>query len=310
MLQHGLHKARRFLALLFAAALIAMALGGSFRPVRSVSSNDFYGMHVGFDAYPPKAIPVLNDLGVRWVRVWTNMDWDNRTIPQSFNLARDLKDAGFKVIMVFHQRRVPTDSEVRDYFDWVQTVPGLSETIDVWEILNELNLSQYWEGTAEQYVNNVLKPAWDSLHRNGELVLGGSFTAYQNDGNRRLGTTVTENYIRAGYLDYVDYAGSHPYTRTVTELRQHLDRVKSLFGAKPIMITEWNFKAQANHDRWAAMLNEVRDYVSQRAVTACYYRLLETEKEGGWPGVVSSNPDEASYRPVEPFYSLYKSWPK
>lgn len=310
MFEHGLHRARRLIALMVSAALIVVALGGSFSPVKAVGNNDFYGMHVGFDAYPPKAVPVLNDLGVKWVRVWTNMDWGNRTIPQSFNLARDFKAAGFKVIMVFHQPRVPTYAEVRSYFDWAQTVPGLSEAIDVWEILNELNLPKYWEGTAEQYVNEVLKAAWDSLHSNGELVLGGSFTAYQNDGNRRLGTAVTRAYLRAGYLNYVDYAGSHPYTKTVRELRQHLDATKSLFGSKPLMITEWNFKAQPDPDLWAAMLNEVRDYLSQQAVTACYYRLLSTTKEGGWPGVVSSNPDEPSYRPVEPFYSLYKSWPK
>jgi hypothetical protein len=307
MLKQGL-KAFRFGALFMAAAWLIVMVSLLSNPVKAVSNDNFYGMHVGYDAYPPKSVPALKDLNVTWTRVWTNMDWDDRTVPQSFELARDLKAAGFKVIMVFHQPRVPTYQEARNYFDWAQTVPGMQETIDVWEILNELNLPKYWEGTAEQYVNQVLKAAWDSLHPNGELILGGAFTAYQNRGNTRLGTAVTEAYIQAGYLNYVDYAGSHPYTKTVKELRQHLDTVKSLFGSTPIILSEWNFKTQADWNQWARMLDEVQPYIAERVSIACYYRLLRLPTEGGWPGIFASDPNLDRYIPVEPFYSLYKSW--
>jgi len=268
---------------------------------------EFYGMHIGNDTEVERALPVLRDLGVRWTRVWVDVDWQQKAEPPAFQAARDLKAAGFKVIMVFNQAKVPADEQVKAYFDWVQTVPGLPEAVDIWEILNELNLPRYWQGTAEEYVNQVLRPAWEALHPSGELILGGSFTAYQRQ-NRRLGTNVTHDYLAAGYLNYVDYAGSHPYTKTVREMKQHITEVKKLYGSTPIILSEWNFKQQPEMDTWAAMLDEVRPYLRDRVVTACYYRLLGFDQEGGWPGIVAASKN--SYTPVEPFYSLYRSWPK
>lgn len=304
----GFRQAWRWFVLFILSACITLSLALYPFSGGTVGSNDFYGMHVGYDAYPPKAIPVLNDLDVKWVRAWVNVDWGDRNNPDSFQNAKDYKAAGFKVIMVFNQPRVPSYQEVKDYFDWVQTVPGMTEAIDVWEILNELNLPEYWQGTADQYVNQVLKPAWDSLHPKGESVLGGSFTAYQNSGNTKLGTKVTKNYLEAGYLDYVDYGGSHPYTEKVSEMKKHLGEVKKLYGSTPIILSEWNFKQQNDYDRWVSMLNEVRPFVEQRVSTACYYRILDIEDQGGWPGVVTSNSEQPSYVPVEPFYSMYKNW--
>jgi hypothetical protein len=280
----------------------------NFQPsAPTAAPQEFYGMHIGNDTNVARAIPVLQDLGVRWTRLWVDVDWNQRNVHPAFQKARDLKAAGFKVIMVFNQAKVPAYSTVKDYFDWVQTLPDLSEAVDVWEILNELNLSRYWAGTADQYVKNVLKAAWDSLHPTGELVLGGSFTAYQRQ-NRYLGTEVTRDYIRAGYLNYIDYAGSHPYTKTVREMEEHLAALQKHYGSKPMILSEWNFKQQPQHQSWAAMLKEVRPFVSDRVVTACYYRLVGFDQEGGWPGIVEQS--KSSYTPVEPFYSLYKSWPK
>lgn len=295
------------IGLLSVWAVIAVDLNPT--AVRAVGPNDFYGMHVGFDAYPPKAIPVLKDLGVKWVRVWTNVDWSQQEETDSFQLARDLKEAGFKVVMCFQQDQVPTYKAVKAYFDWAQTVDGMKAAVDVWEILNELNVKKYWSGTATDYVSRVLKPAWDSLHPQGEQVLGGAFTAYQDGGNTKLGTSFSQDYVEAGYLDYVDYVGSHPYTETIPELKTHLQQVKAIYGSKPILATEWNFKPQSNDETWKAMLDEVRPYLAEQVDVAFYYRLLAS-RDGLWPGVVRSESDSASYPPVEPFYTMYKAWTK
>lgn len=305
MLQKSFKRVISFLMMVILSACASTVFDLNQNAVKAVGDDNFYGMHIGTDTSIPKAIPVLNDLGVKWTRVWMNVDWGKRSKPKSFQMAKDLKAAGFKVIMVFNQSRVPSYKAVKEYFDWVQTVPGMKEAVDVWEILNELNLPKYWSGTPDEYVNQVLKPAWDSLHPQGEQVLGGSFTAWQN---RRWGTSITKKYVNAGYLNYVDYAGSHPYTKTAGEMKTHINAVKKLYGSKPIMLTEWNFKQKSSNKTWAEMLNQVRSYMDDRVVTACYYRLIGFESEGGWPGIVSST--RKGYVPVEPFYSMYKKWPK
>jgi len=306
----GIGNALGLLGILTPMVWASAAFAAQLSQTQAIGPDEFYGMHVGFDAYPPKAIPALNDLGVKWVRVWTNVDWGKKAETDSFQMARDFKEAGFKVVMVFQQSKVPTYEVVKDYFDWAQAAPGMKQSIDVWEILNELNVKKYWSGTYPgQYVNNVLKPAWDSLHPQGEKVLGGAFTAYQDGGNTKLGTSFSQAYVEAGYLNYVDYVGSHPYTKTIPELKTHLQEVKEIYGDKPILVTEWNFKPQSDEETWTAMLDEVRPYLQERVDAAFYYRLLAS-RDGLWPGVVSSESNSDSYRPVEPFYSMYKGWTK
>lgn len=303
--QQGWQRLWSFVLVFMVTACSSAGLHWPQQPIRPAA--EFYGMHIGNDTEIEPAVPILRELGVRWTRVWVDVDWQQKVESPAFQTARDLKAAGFQVIMVFNQARVPTYEQVTAYFEWAQTVPGLAEAVDVWEILNELNLPRYWQGTAEEYVNQVLRPAWDALHPSGELILGGSFTAYQRQ-NRRLGTNATRNYLAAGYLNYVDYAGSHPYTKTVREMKQHFAEIQKLYGSKPIILSEWNFKQQPQEDKWAAMLDAARSYLRDRVVTACYYRFIGFDQEGGWPGIVAANKN--SYTPVEPFYSLYRSWPK
>lgn len=268
------------------------------------SGSDFYCMS---SVHSTDQIPVLKELGVRWVRVWIDVDWNSRVPPWQFNLVRNLKSAGFKTIVLFHNPNVPAYSQVKNYFDWALS-QGMAPYIDVWEIINELNIvPKYWTGTPGQYVLNILKPAWYSLNPAGEKVLGGSFTAWQlkPDGTYNWGTWVTQQYIAAGYLTYVDYGGSHPYTRDVPTMYSHMDEVKALYGNKPIIMSEYNLKGQPDYDTWRRNLDTLRPYLQQTTAVGCYYRLEQTAKEKGWPGVVTE-----LNQPVEPFFSMYKSWPK
>ncbi|MCF2970784.1 glycoside hydrolase family protein [Synechococcus sp. Nb3U1] len=294
------------------AASIIFACSGSMTGISSkmfVRLDPFYGVEVGNDANASEIISVLQDLKISTVRLWANVNWNERREPSSgvFDRARRLKQAGFKVIVLFQNREVPSSAtEVKAYFDWVQTLPGIRESIDIWEILNELEGRKYWLGTGRQYVQLVLKPAWESLHSQREKVLGGSFSAWQETG---WNTNITQEYLTAGYLNYVDYAGSHPYTFTVEQMKWHLNQVKQLYGSKPIIITEWNFlpQARADHGRdyqkWRQMLDEVLPYVKGQVLTICYFRLHHLHSEGGWPGLI-----DYENRPVNPFYEMYRSW--
>lgn len=300
------HRKRlRFILTSCLCACLVLVFSTAQLPTAFSANRNFYGMHIGNDTDVAKAIPVLKDLGVQWTRVWVDTDWSLQE-HSAFEKAKALKAAGFNTIVEFNQAKVPTPEQVKAYFDWAQTVPGLSEAIDVWEILNELNVPRYWRGNPQEYVNNVLKPAWDSLHPRGEKVLGAAFTAWQNGD---WGTGITQRYVEAGYLNYVDYAGTHPYTNTVKQLREYMKAIAKVYGSKPMIISEWNFKAQKNPKAWAKLLDQARPILQDRVFTACYYRFIGFNKEGGWPGIVSKN-KQGNYTAKQPFYDLYKRWPK
>jgi len=304
MLTHR-RKRFRFIATACLWACLVLVFSTAQLPAAFSANRNFYGMHIGNDTDVAKAIPVLKDLGVQWTRLWVDTDWSPQEHP-AFQKAKTLKAAGFNTIVEFNQAKVPTPEQVKAYFDWAQTVPGLPEAIDVWEVLNELNIPRYWRGDAQEYVNNVLKPAWNSLHPRGEKVLGGAFTAWQNSD---WGTGITERYVKAGYLNYVDYAGTHPYTNTVKQLREYMKAIAKVYGSKPMIISEWNFKAQKNPKAWAKLLDQARPILQDRVFTACYYRFIGFNKEGGWPGIVRKT-KQGNYTPKQPFYDLYKRWPK
>ena len=280
----------------------------------SAATPSFYGMHCGGDTDVEKAVPFLRDMGVKWVRLWYDVfDWSDptkNTTGGAFQKAIDFKKQGFNVIVEFNQHdtqnKVPTYQQVKAFFDWAQSVPEVKDSIDVWEILNELNLSKYWEGTPEQYVDQVLKASWDSLHPNGEKVLGGSWTAWQNN---TYGTEITAQYINAGYLNYCDYAGFHPYTDNLSNMQKVMTQAITLFNGKPIIITEWNFKQMSNHSNWAASLSSARAWLYGKVHYAMYYRFLGMSGEGGWPGVVQADA-QGNYGAAPVFYDMFRNWPK
>lgn len=268
------------------------------------------GVHAGSDTNVHKAIEPLRALGVRWVRLWADVDWEQPAEHSSFQQARDFHAAGFRVILELscHETKKLSDpAAVRAWCDWVLTVPGMKEAVDIWEIGNEINVERYWPGTPEQYVELLLQPAWESFHPQGEKVLGSSFTVYQE--NNKLSTARTARAVAAGYLDYCDYAGLHPYTHTPREAEIFMREIETLYGRKPIIITEWNLKQSkdpAQRGAWAqrrAMQEEAWGSLRERADVICYYRLLESEREGGWPGLLKKD-----YTPQRPFYEMFLGW--
>jgi len=156
-------------------------------------------------------------------------------------------------------------------------------------------------------VNLALKPAWKVFHKkNKEKVLGTSFTGTQKtDG----GTEITEACIKAGYLKYCDYAGLHTYMKSVADSKRFIDNMLAVYKDKPTLVTEWNMKhGYANSkdpEKWAQDLTEVFLYMASKPTikAACFYRLLETPNERGWPGLIKPT---GIKQPV--FYEMYKNW--
>ena len=268
--------------------------GGSSTPSGQPSSGYFDGVFVGGED-PNKIIPILRNLGAKGVRLWGSIaDWNGRTEHSSFDRARAYHAAGFKVTLLLHNSKViPTYAQAKAYFQWAASRPGMKEAVDRWEIQNEPNLSQYWTGTLKQYVDNVLKAAWDAFHPLGEKVVGAGLTASRSD-NQKLKD--------AGYLNYVDYANVHPYDSGASGQRQTITDIKAMFAGKPLTITEWNLQTSGT-DTWAAKLNENHPFVMANVDSAFYFPLVIYNSPAGAAGLINT-----SLAKHQPFYDMFKAW--
>jgi len=95
-MRHAVRRSRAVSVLLLAAA------ASSILPAEP--EGGFLGMHCGNDTSVAEAVPVLKDLGVRWVRLWADLRWDEQKETKTFSMAREFKAAGFKVIRHYRRR--------------------------------------------------------------------------------------------------------------------------------------------------------------------------------------------------------------
>lgn len=313
---------------LLRATVVSLVTVFAVGKTMAAGTEKFYGLSFSYNENASNADFTMNEAGVKTVRIFASWDWSDRSGVENhgedvFTKARVLKKAGYDVIMLFdNPHSASTDktgkpgsactyANVYSFFKWAKNYRGVSgnevpmkEVIDYWEILNELNLPQYWSGNASTYVSKVLKGAYDALKADGddENVIGGSFTLYQNSWG---GTGVTKAYMDAGYLNYCDYAGCHPYGTSVSEQINFVNDSKKLYAGKPVIITEWGFKPGPSDSTLKSRLDEARTLLREKVSIVCFYRLTATSS---YPGIVTySSP---SYIARAPFYEMYKSWPK
>jgi len=322
------------------SALAVVAERGRPSRTSGPQADDFYGVMFSYPENVTNADPRLQELGVRQARLWMNIkDWntpENNTGGAKYDAqydaalrqALELHQRGYKVIFHMNSERgvVPSYDQARGVFAWLLAKPGLREAVDVWEIFNELNNKQYYNlaysttvsmrEQADAYVQGPLRAAWDVFHVGaGEPVLGGSWTLFQQSADYSptgaATLALTRAYVDAGYLEYVDYAGIHPYENTTEASKRFMAEALELFGSKPVMITEWGLKPArfggrriTNIAGYTAAMSEMRSFLHGRVCTAAYYRFTPGN---GWPGLVGFGP---SYTPVQPAYDTYASWPR
>ncbi len=322
----------RAIGVLLASAIAAAALTEWVAPDREVAGDDsFYGMVVGPNVDVERAIPKLGALGVNTVRLRMDVkDW-GRPGANTGALAYDgaleqapaLDKQGFRVVLQVNSEggAMPSYGSAKALFEWLLSRPGAT-AVDVVEVLGPVtdqaaNADAFSTGLtraqqAQRYVDGPLKAAWDVVHReHRKKVLGGAFTPWQqasdrsNAGAWTLG--VTQAYVRAGYLDRVDYAGFHPDLPTAAAQRDWVRRAAALLKDKPIWVSEWQLTRNSFPDDSAyvaAMGTSARELHDELG-TACYSGFTDEEgvvpvTEGGLGG----------YREKDPAFDAYRDWPK
>src|SRR5439155_7387018 len=196
----------------------------------------FDGVSIAFNdpSQVARAIPVLKSLHIGTVRMWWGMNtWGNRGGNWAVAEAKALHSAGFKVIMTFSVADVPSYATAYSFFNYAKNKAGALGAIDYWEIGNEPNQKAFWKGSPSEYVNNLLKPAWDALQGSGAKVLG-------------AGPTWDANFARTlvslGYNKYCVYADFQPYGPSPQEVLNRDTAAKAAYQVKPMIFIECNVR--------------------------------------------------------------------
>ena len=243
-----------------------------------------------------KAIPVLKSLHIGTVRLWWGMTtWGNRQGNWSVQAATQLHNAGFKVIMNVGTSAVPTYAQAAAFYTYIKNKPGALKAVDYWEIDNEPNQIGFWKGTPSQYVNQVLKPAWDVLHPAGAKILGAGPTWDAN---------FAKILVADGYNNYCDYAGFHPYGPGPQDVYARALAAKAAYQGKPMIFTEWNVRnANGNYTLWASEIDQARKLIAPLATIALYFPFTVGTTLAGKGGVVNT-----SFSVRNPFFDAVQSW--
>jgi hypothetical protein len=312
------------------AALVATLLSmWLFAPGHAAGPQAFYGMVVEPDVDIGKAIPRLGELGVHTVRLRMDVkDWAQPTANTgakvydgALDQAPRLKGQGFQVVLLVNSEggAMPSYPRARALFEWLLDRPG-ANSVDVFEVLGPVtehdsnadaySLTLSLGEQAHRYVNGPLKAAADVFHPARRKVLGGAFTPRQQKTNFDVrggaSNAVTAAYLKAGYLDQVDYAGLRPTLSTPAAQADWVRRVVPQFGRKPIWVSEWGLDRNSYPDptRYAQAMDQAVKGLRPLVAVACYQGFTLSEDSYG---VVERN---LGYPPADPAFSIYRSWPK
>lgn len=261
----------------------------------ALSTADWKGVGVDTNQDPQKMIPVLRALGVKSVRLWFGIaSWKGTWGQTVINEAAQYKAAGFKTMICVDAPEVPTQATATAFFNHLVGMSGARTAVDIWEIGNEPDRPPFWHGTASQYVNIILKTAYNIMHPLGLKIAGAGPSWDPNYGAQM---------VKAGYLNYVDYANFHAYGNSASQILSQATAFQKVYAGKPIIISEWNVHTITDPTKWVAALNQIEAGLKNDAMSIFYYCLVKNTSSVGNSGIVTS-----SLSPNGLFYTMFKNW--
>lgn len=235
--------------------------------------------------------------GLGWVRVgafsWAGCEAEQGQIDWSRADAAmaAVKNEGLAVIGEMHgtpgwaavrgDRRAPP----RDWAQWEnhveRTVERYRDDVHVWEIWNEPDIGQFFQGTVQEYVH--LLASASKVARKADpscLIMSAGLDGFGEDYLVRM--------LENGAGDYCDLIGAHPYARdadTAVLRIKIMRRILSFFHTpKPLWITEVGWQSGgwkggpgvvADEETKARRLREAFPGLQEYADVVCWYRAVE-----------------------------------
>ena len=277
-----------------AVATPKAALATSTTVTPNVVSGYYDGINVTGGADADRVIPKLRELGVTGVRIWVGMlTWSHRGNGQAFIQAKKYHDAGFKVMVNVGVEETSSESNYQGFFNWLKNCKYF-KSADMIQVGNEPDHYKSWHGGLDGYMK-VLKIAWKTLHPTGMKILGAGPT-YDVEACKGL--------VKLGYLNYVDYAGFHPYGTSAAQVIERLKGARAAYGSKPLIVSEWNIRGQTSSTAWANELKKARAQMARYCNASYYFSLVKGGTMAGAAGVFANT----SWTPNGPFYGAIKSF--
>ncbi len=249
-------------------------------PQAALSASSFYdGINVNTSADASSIIPKLKQLGIKGVRIWVGMKtWSHRGNGSAFVQAKKYRDAGITVMMNIGVKESASESTYRGFFSWMKNQKYFS-SVNMFQIGNEPNHYKSWNGGLDGYMK-LLKVAWSELKPKGAKILGAGPTSDVN---------AVKQLVQKGYLNYVDYAGFHPYGHTPAQIIDKLKQAKAIYGSKPLIVSEWNVRSQQDGSQWANAVKAARKDMAKYCEGAYYFCLVEANTMAGPAGAYKTN---------------------
>lgn len=228
------------------------------------------------------AIPALRELGMTHVRLWYGLDnWYSGPNQWALNRAQEFKNAGFTVVLAIVAKQQTDYGTAKSYFQRLAADPKARQVIDFWELGNEPNMPQYWNGSLQSFVQNFMRPAYEEIKKYAnEPVIGGGISWDVN---------AVRTLVQHGYNNYCDYGGFHPYGESGAIVTQRARDARAAMNNKPMIITEWNVQFITDQNRWAAENNIAAAGLSQIAEMNYYFALAVNNSHVGQGGVIYTN---------------------
>jgi hypothetical protein len=254
------------------------------RQLMSASFKIGIGVNDASSSFMNAASGKLKGLGVQTVRLWYSTDFNSKSINGVLQRAIDYGNKGFDVMLEVAPKggKQYSSSAITSWFNWAMGQSSLKNAVDRWEIGNEPDHSQYWQGSLSQYVNNLLKPSYNVLHAHGEQVVSAGPSWDPGD---------VQEMINAGMLNVTDYVGFHPYASGVSGVESSLSKIKSVVqGRKPLVASEWNVRGlEGNASAWSSAVKQVYADVANTFAINYYYAATKSSTPAGPGGIMYSD---------------------
>ncbi len=221
------------------------------------------GFGWGGQTHDMENLALMRGMGMTWVKIQQKWRPDSRPeeLASRIQLARAM---GFKVLLALPGDPYPSAIDFAAYTTFLKGVAALNPPPQAIEVWNEMNLDIEWPAGSidpEQYVNMMLKPAYQAIKQTNPriMVISGAPapTGFHNGTNVWADDRYLAGMAQAGATDYMDCVGMHynagataPDATTGHPAGRHygwyfepsLQMVQNAFGgAKPICITELGY---------------------------------------------------------------------
>ncbi|KJH73273.1 glycosyl hydrolase [Aliterella atlantica] len=277
------------------------------------TSADFFGLNVGSElswkSWRNQLLPLYQDLGVRWLRVWYNWadlepqkgNYRATPVREALQLA---KSKGFRILFVIWGTpthagsgklgAVPQPQALAKYCQWVQA--NLGDLVDAWEVGNEPNLERYHAGTPTEYVR-TLATAYEVL-KGEKLVIAAAPSGAAKP-------HYWQALFASGLEQHCDRVNLHPYRQKPREVVRTVDNFLEQVR-KPLWITELGVSANNGNEQGKAnFTTEVVSQLTSRVEQLFWYRSVQGRKLHPLRfGIIEADRASGKVTPLPAYYAL------